>query len=593
MVIKMRLISEITEEYQTSQELDEATGTKTTYIEGIFAQADLKNRNGRVYPKFVLERAVNDYNEKYVKTNRALGELNHPSCYFYNDFKVLTPSGWKHFNDITIGEDVYCMNDNRNLVVGKVLRKIAQPVVNEYAYHIKSRDIDSTVTGNHRFYCLDRNDNIVILTAKELYERNTNKIRIIKNFVPVYSNSQETVTIHGCSLEGMPETYWRKFITDPRPDLIFDAKDFCAFLGFYLAEGCVSKKKHDIFLYQNSGPVIEEFKQLLNRMNIPYIVRIKHRKNDHETIRIVDKRIHDYLAKLGICYDKYIPEEILQLGPECLIELLNWFAKGDGRKVINGSKKRKELALNIFSTSKRLIEDFNMVLLKCGFAGKIHVIEPTKDKEYMFADHIIRDADKHILYLLSISAVSGIWLDKRFIKIDRSIVNSGFVYCLETTYGNFYIEDKRKQYLTGNSPSVDPERACIKINSLTWNGSNVLGKAQVLTTPKGQILEALIHDGVKLGVSTRGLGSVKKAKFGNESVSMVGDDYQIRAIDVVHNPSGIDCFVDGILENVEFYYENGVLCEKEIEQFTEDVRKNDVNAIFRDFEKTINKIVYF
>ena len=143
------------------------------------------------------------------------------------------------------------------------------------------------------------------------------------------------------------------------------------------------------------------------------------------------------------------------------------------------------------------------------------------------------------------------------------------------------------------SPAVDPELACIKINSLTWNGSNVLGKAQVLTTPKGQILEALIHDGVKLGVSTRGLGSVKKAKFGNESVSMVGDDYQIRAIDVVHNPSGIDCFVDGILENVEFYYENGVLCEKEIEQFTEDVRKNDVNAIFRDFEKTINKIVYF
>ena len=144
-----------------------------------------------------------------------------------------------------------------------------------------------------------------------------------------------------------------------------------------------------------------------------------------------------------------------------------------------------------------------------------------------------------------------------------------------------------------SSPAIDPERACIKINSLTWNGSNVLGKAQVLTTPKGQILEALIHDGVKLGVSTRGLGSVKKAKFGNESVSMVGDDYQIRAIDVVHNPSGIDCFVDGILENVEFYYENGVLCEKEIEQFTEDVRKNDVNAIFRDVEKTINKIVYF
>lgn len=162
-------------------------------------------------------------------------------------------------------------------------------------------------------------------------------------------------------------------------------------------------------------------------------------------------------------------------------------------------------------------------------------------------------------------------------------------------YNEKYVKTNRAlgELCHPSSPAIDPERACIKINSLTWNGSNVLGKAQVLTTPKGQILEALIHDGVKLGVSTRGLGSVKKAKFGNESVSMVGDDYQIRAIDVVHNPSGIDCFVDGILENVEFYYENGVLCEKEIEQFTEDVKKNDVNAIIRDFEKTINKIVYF
>lgn len=142
------------------------------------------------------------------------------------------------------------------------------------------------------------------------------------------------------------------------------------------------------------------------------------------------------------------------------------------------------------------------------------------------------------------------------------------------------------------TPQVDPERACIKIESLTWDGSNVIGRAKVLSTPKGKLLEALIHDGVKLGVSTRGLGSVKKTKLNNEEVSMVGDDYQIRAIDVVHNPSGIDCFVDGILENVEFYYENGVLCEREIEIIQEDVKKNDVNSIIADFTDFINKIKF-
>lgn len=140
------------------------------------------------------------------------------------------------------------------------------------------------------------------------------------------------------------------------------------------------------------------------------------------------------------------------------------------------------------------------------------------------------------------------------------------------------------------APQVDPERACIKIESLEWAGPNVIGKAKVLSTPKGQLLQSLIKDGVKLGVSTRGLGSVRKSRFNNEDVSLVEDDYQIRAIDVVHNPSGIDCFVNGILENVEFYYENGILCEREIELIKENVRKNDINSIISDFTNFINKI---
>ena len=132
----------------------------------------------------------------------------------------------------------------------------------------------------------------------------------------------------------------------------------------------------------------------------------------------------------------------------------------------------------------------------------------------------------------------------------------------------------------------------IQIEKLAWDGNNVIGKARVLSTPKGKLLEALIRDKVQLGVSTRGLGSVHRTKFKNEDVSMVGDDYQIRAIDVVHNPSGIDCFVDGILENVEFYYNNGVLCEREIELIESNIKKNDVNAIMSDFKRVVNKIIF-
>jgi len=75
----MKLIKDIVEEVQYIEEADEKTGTKNHYIEGIIMQGDIKNRNGRIYPKEVLMREMNRYNENYVAKNRAYGELGHPS----------------------------------------------------------------------------------------------------------------------------------------------------------------------------------------------------------------------------------------------------------------------------------------------------------------------------------------------------------------------------------------------------------------------------------------------------------------------------------------------------------------------------------
>lgn len=141
-----------------------------------------------------------------------------------------------------------------------------------------------------------------------------------------------------------------------------------------------------------------------------------------------------------------------------------------------------------------------------------------------------------------------------------------------------------------NYPSVKMDNACMIIESLHWEGNNVIGKARALSTPKGQTLSALISDGVQIGVSTRGLGTVKSGKFQSENCNIVSEDYEIRAIDAVGSPSGIDCFVDGILEGIEYYYNNGTLCEREIEQIQENVRKNDIEAIKKDFQLFMNKI---
>lgn len=133
----------------------------------------------------------------------------------------------------------------------------------------------------------------------------------------------------------------------------------------------------------------------------------------------------------------------------------------------------------------------------------------------------------------------------------------------------------------------NPERACILIKELNWKGNDVIGKAKVLSTPTGELVKSLIKDGVQLGVSTRGVGSLSE-KNGD---SIVESDYTISAIDVVSNPSGIDCWVNGVLENVEYYYDKGVLCECTAEEYLLHKKKGSIIQIQEDFESFLKNLV--
>lgn len=134
----------------------------------------------------------------------------------------------------------------------------------------------------------------------------------------------------------------------------------------------------------------------------------------------------------------------------------------------------------------------------------------------------------------------------------------------------------------------NPERACILIKELVWDGNDVLGKAKVLSTPQGEIVKSLLRDGVQLGVSTRGMGSLEEK--GEETV--VKDDYVISAIDVVSNPSGIDCWVDGVLENVEYYWKNGVLVESSAEEYLKHKKMSDAKVLQQDFANFIGSLKF-
>ena len=123
-----------------------------------------------------------------------------------------------------------------------------------------------------------------------------------------------------------------------------------------------------------------------------------------------------------------------------------------------------------------------------------------------------------------------------------------------------------------DGPTVNLDRVSHKIVSLKESGDNFIGKAKILSTPMGKIASALVEDGVKLGVSSRGIGSLRTTK---EGVNIVGDDFMLAtAADIVADPSAPDAFVEGIMEGKEWVWDGGILREKYAEQ-----TKNTINTL--------------
>ena len=115
-----------------------------------------------------------------------------------------------------------------------------------------------------------------------------------------------------------------------------------------------------------------------------------------------------------------------------------------------------------------------------------------------------------------------------------------------------------------DGPTVNLDRVSHKIVSLKETGSNFVGKAKILNTPMGKIASSLIEEGVKLGVSSRGIGSLKQTR---EGVNIVGDDFMLAtAADIVADPSAPDAFVEGIMEGKDWVWDGGILREKYAEK---------------------------
>ena len=123
-----------------------------------------------------------------------------------------------------------------------------------------------------------------------------------------------------------------------------------------------------------------------------------------------------------------------------------------------------------------------------------------------------------------------------------------------------------------DGPTVNLDRVSHKITMLEQRGDNFYGKAKILSTPMGKIASSLLGEGVKLGVSSRGIGSLKEDTDG---IKVVGEDFMLAtAADIVADPSAPDAFVDGIMEGKEWVWEGSILREKKAE-----ITKNRINTL--------------
>ena len=120
-----------------------------------------------------------------------------------------------------------------------------------------------------------------------------------------------------------------------------------------------------------------------------------------------------------------------------------------------------------------------------------------------------------------------------------------------------------------DGPTVNLDKVSHKITELQMDGNNVMGKARILDTPNGKIVKGLLEGGVQLGVSTRGMGSLEPR--GN--TMYVKDDFMLNTVDIVQDPSAPQAFVNGIMEGVDWIWNNGILEAQEIEKIETEIKR--------------------
>ena len=167
--------------------------------------------------------------------------------------------------------------------------------------------------------------------------------------------------------------------------------------------------------------------------------------------------------------------------------------------------------------------------------------------------------------------ISGIFMQAEEKNRNGRIYPKSILMKEVKNYNENFVTGKRAFGELGHpeGPTVNLERVSHLITSLTEQNDNVIGKAKIMDTPNGKIVKNLLDEGAKLGVSSRGMGSLNE----KDGAKYVEKDFMLAAVDIVADPSAPSAFVDGIMEGKEWIWDNGIIREKQINEYKNIIQK--------------------
>ena len=199
-----------------------------------------------------------------------------------------------------------------------------------------------------------------------------------------------------------------------------------------------------------------------------------------------------------------------------------------------------------------------------------YIVEGTGDKKSMY--------------------INGVFMMSETKNRNGRIYSKPILFNEVSRYRNEYVDKNRAFGELGHpeGPTINLERVSHMIKELKEDGNNIVGKAKIMDTPYGNIVKNLINEGAKLGVSSRGMGSLEEKGGAN----YVKDDFYLAtAADIVADPSAPDAFVDGIMEGKEWIWDNGVVKEATIAKIKESIKRSPASNLDNNKLKAFNSFL--